>query len=55
MSNYTSEELKQMAIDTVATEGTREYHVKIMNFAIKMGINPAEAERRVRVMAVRDT
>jgi hypothetical protein len=55
MNGYNKEQLKQLAIDTVAIEGSKEYLSKIMQLSIKMGLNPSETERRIRILAQSDT
>ena len=52
MSQYSKEELRQLAIRVVAMEGSKEYLSKIMELSIKMGLNPRDTERKIRLLAV---
>lgn len=45
---YSRAQLKAIAIDTVAIEGTPEYLNGIMQLSIKTGLTPVMVEQRIR-------
>lgn len=48
MAKYSRAQLKQIAIDTVAIEGTPKYLNGIMQICIKTGLTPVQVEQRIR-------